>query len=94
MPDRCHLSIVVPTYNERERLEELVSGRSPTCSRRSRIDGEIVIVDDNSPDGTGDIADGLAARFPVQVVHRPGKLGLGSAVIDGFPDARAAPRSA
>jgi len=48
------------------------------------IRGEMVVVDDNSPDGTGAIADELARRYPVQVVHREGKLGLGSAVIAGF----------
>ena len=54
----------------------------------SGIAGEIVIVDDNSPDGTGAFAEELAQRLPVRVVHRPGKLGLGTAVIDGFAAAR------
>lgn len=77
------LSIIVPTYNERERLGELV--RTIADSFRTRgIDGEIVIVDDHSPDGTGAIADDLARTYAVKVVHRAGKLGLGSAVIDGF----------
>jgi dolichol-phosphate mannosyltransferase len=49
----------------------------------------MVIVDDNSPDGTGAIADGLAQRFPVTVVHRAGKLGLGTAVVEGFRAASA-----
>ncbi|RPI09262.1 MAG: polyprenol monophosphomannose synthase [Actinobacteria bacterium] len=87
MTDGCDLSIVVPTYNERERLEELV-GAVSAVFREYRIAGEVVIVDDNSPDGTGAIADALAERHPVQVVHRAGKLGLGSAVIDGFGVAR------
>jgi dolichol-phosphate mannosyltransferase len=82
------LSIVVPTYNERERLEELVAAVARVFADH-RIDGEIVVVDDNSPDGTGAIADGLVGRFPVQVVHRAGKLGLGSAVIEGFGRASA-----
>ena len=77
------LSIIVPTYNERERLGELVRAIADTFHSEG-IDGEIVIVDDNSPDGTGAIADDLAKQHAVKVVHRPGKLGLGSAVIDGF----------
>jgi dolichol-phosphate mannosyltransferase len=83
MTDARELSIVVPTYNERERLEELVASVAQVYATH-RIRGEIVVVDDNSPDGTGRIADALAARYPVQVVHRAGKLGLGSAVIEGF----------
>jgi dolichol-phosphate mannosyltransferase len=87
MADGCDLSLIVPTYNERERLGELVA-EVLAVFRAHRIDGEVVIVDDNSPDGTGAIADALAARGPVQVVHRPGKQGLGSAVIAGFQRAR------
>jgi dolichol-phosphate mannosyltransferase len=77
------LSIVVPTYNERARLGELVEAVFAVLAAHG-IDGELVIVDDGSPDGTGALADDLAARFPIRVVHRPGKLGLGTAVIDGF----------
>jgi dolichol-phosphate mannosyltransferase len=88
MTDACDVSIIVPTYNERERLEELVAALAGVFEDR-RIRGEIVVVDDNSPDGTGAIADGLTRRFPLQVVHRSGKLGLGSAVIEGFERARA-----
>lgn len=87
--DCCDLSIVVPTYNERERLGELVTSVADVFSAH-RIAGEIVVVDDNSPDGTGRIADELATRYPLQVVHREGKLGLGSAVIEGFGQARGA----
>ncbi len=77
------LAIVVPTYNERDRLAQLVEA---ICSvfRAQAIAGELVIVDDNSPDGTGELADELGARYPVRVVHRAGKLGLGTAVIAGF----------
>jgi len=82
------LSIVIPTYNERDRLADVVDF---TCGvfERAGLAGELVIVDDNSPDGTGAIADSLKDRYPVQVVHRPGKLGLGTAVIDGFAVAAA-----
>ena len=77
------LSIVVPTYNERTRLGELVEAVFAVFAAHG-IDGELVIVDDGSPDGTGALADELATRHRIQVVHRPGKLGLGTAVIDGF----------
>ena len=77
------LSIVVPTYNERERLPELVEALFRGYAAAG-VDGELVIVDDNSPDGTGAIADELARRFRVTVLHRSGKLGLGTAVVAGF----------
>jgi len=79
---------VVPTYNERDRLPELVRAIFATYDAAG-IDGELVIVDDNSPDGTGDVADELARSFPIRVVHRAGKLGLGTAVIEGFKAAEA-----
>jgi dolichol-phosphate mannosyltransferase len=81
------LSIIIPTYNERTRLGELVETISQVFTQH-RISGEIIVVDDNSPDGTGQFADSLSERHPVRVVHRAGKLGLGSAVIDGFATAR------
>ena len=77
------LALVVPTYNERDRLPELVRAIFATYDRAG-IEGELVIVDDNSPDGTGEVADELARSYPVRVVHRAGKLGLGTAVIEGF----------
>ncbi len=78
----------MPTYNERGRIAELVEALCGVF-RASGLRGEVVIVDDNSPDGTGSIADELATRYPVVVVHRAGKLGLGSAVMEGFAAARA-----
>ena len=80
---RVRLSVVMPTYNERTRLGELVEATFAVLAAHG-IDGELVIVDDGSPDGTGDLADELATRHRIQVVHRPGKLGLGTAVIAGF----------
>ncbi len=85
------LAIVVPTYNERDRLKDLVERIFGTYAAAG-IDGEIVIVDDNSPDGTGALADELALRHRITVVHRAGKLGLGTAVIEGFAP-RAPPSS-
>lgn len=82
------LAIVVPTYNERDRLKDLVDRIFATYAGAG-IDGEIVIVDDNSPDGTGALADELALRHRITVLHRAGKLGLGTAVIEGFAAANA-----
>jgi dolichol-phosphate mannosyltransferase len=76
--------VVVPTYNEAENLE-LIAGRL----RRAVPAADLLIADDNSPDGTGAIADRLAAGDPhVHVLHRPGKQGLGAAYLAGFAWAR------
>lgn len=83
------LSIVVPTYNERDRVGDLVNAVF-AAYESERLDGELIIVDDNSPDGTGALADEFAATRPrLKVVHRAGKLGLGTAVIAGFEAASA-----
>ena len=82
------LSVVIPTYNERERLAELIHTIT-SIFRSAGIRGEVIVVDDNSPDGTGEVANQLAQRDDaVKVVHRPGKLGLGSAVMKGFSTAQ------
>ncbi|MCW2899876.1 MAG: Dolichyl-phosphate beta-D-mannosyltransferase [Streptosporangiaceae bacterium] len=72
--------VIIPTYNERENLPIIV-GRV----RASAPSVEVLVVDDASPDGTGELADGLAAEDDhVQVLHRAGKQGLGAAYIAGF----------
>ena len=82
------LSVIIPTYNERERLTELVHAIT-SIFRSVGIRGEVIVVDDNSPDGTGEVANQLAQQDDdVKVVHRPGKLGLGSAVMKGFSTAQ------
>ena len=82
--------IVIPTYNERENLASLVEAVLGLVE-----DARVVIVDDNSPDGTGDIADELAQRYPyVEVIHRTGKGGRGSACIAGFQALLARPEMA
>jgi dolichol-phosphate mannosyltransferase len=77
------LTLVVPTYNERERIAELVRAVFDAC-HAAGVNLELVIVDDNSPDGTGAVADTLAQTHRVRVIHRAGKLGLGTAVVEGF----------
>jgi dolichol-phosphate mannosyltransferase len=73
--------VVIPTYNERENLESLVEALIAAASYV-----RVLVVDDNSPDGTGDIADRLAERFPetVSVLHRARKEGIGPAYLAGF----------
>jgi dolichol-phosphate mannosyltransferase len=80
-------SIVIPTYNEAGGIEKLVMTLSEIF-REGMLDGEIIVVDDNSPDGTGAIVDALTDRYPVRCLHRPGKLGLSSGVIEGWTFAR------
>lgn len=80
--------MVVPTYNERDRLTELVTAVF-AAAEAAALRLELVVVDDNSPDGTGALADELAGRFSMKVVHRAGKLGLGTAVVAGFEVATA-----
>ena len=82
------LSLIVTTYNERDRLAQLVRAVF-TAYRSAGLEGQLVVVDDNSPDGTGELADQLAAQLPIRVLHRVGKLGLGTAVIEGFNAATA-----
>lgn len=77
------ISIVVPCYNEAESLPILVKAVFDVL-QKNNIDGEIVVVDDNSPDGTGKIAEDLKQKYNVRVVHREGKAGLSSAVMAGF----------
>ena len=83
--------VVLPTYDERENLEAIA-----TAILRALPEGQLLVVDDASPDGTGELADTLAAQEPrIAVLHRPGKQGLGVAYRDAFrwvlerPDARA-----
>lgn len=75
------ISIIIPTYNERENLLPLLERLSSSLAGH---DYEVIIVDDNSPDGTGELAEELAGRFPLRVVHREKKLGLASAVVEGM----------
>lgn len=80
MNDLGRVLVVVPTYNERENLEAVV-----TRLRSAVPDAHVLVADDNSPDGTGAVADVLAtADDQVHVLHRPGKQGLGAAYLAGF----------
>lgn len=76
------LTIVIPTYNEADNLRAVADSLWSLDLPEARI----IVIDDASPDGTGQIAEGLAAEHPgrLSVIHRKGKLGLGSAYITGF----------
>ena len=78
MADRA--LVIIPTYNERENIARIIPA---VLAQHPSID--VLIVDDGSPDGTGEIVDGIAAHNPrVHAVHRSGKLGLGTAYVAGF----------
>lgn len=75
------LSIVIPTYNERDNIEPLLHS---LCSSLHDLNYRIVFVDDSSPDGTANVIRALQDRYPIDLIVRPKKLGLGSAVLAGF----------
>lgn len=79
------ITVIIPTYNEAENLPNLFSA----LFSLPLSDLKLLVVDDNSPDGTGQIADRLAAKYPgrISVIHRTGKLGLRTAYLDGFKKA-------
>ena len=80
------ITIVIPTYNERANLESIVTDLHALLP-----EGNVVVVDDNSPDGTAGVAKQMARQFPnVRCLHRIGRRGLSSAVVEGI-SASAAP---
>jgi dolichol-phosphate mannosyltransferase len=73
--------VCLPTYNERENLEPMVTALLERLGPEDRV----LVIDDSSPDGTGELADRLAAKYDrVEVLHRPAKKGLGPAYLAGF----------
>ena len=80
--------LILPTYNEAENIEAIVSASAETLAAASPDGFRILIVDDGSPDGTGQIGDRLAAeRSEVEVLHRTSREGLGPAYLAGFEHA-------
>lgn len=80
--------VVIPTYNEAMNVERIVRAASTELERLASGEHRILIVDDNSPDGTGELADELARQLgSVEVLHRPTKAGLGHAYLAGFAHA-------
>lgn len=78
------VSVIVPTYNEARNLAELVSRICAVVDQ-----AEVLVVDDESPDGTSELAVELAQRFPLTVIRRTGERGLASAVVRGIHESRA-----
>lgn len=81
------LSIIIPTYNESRNVAELIESIFAVL-RKENITAELIIVDDGSPDGTGDIVTAMSKDYPVVLLQRGAKLGLASAVVDGFNRAK------
>ena len=89
-PERLCVWVIVPTYNEAENVEKMLGALGEVFSTAS-FDGHVLIVDDGSPDGTGRLADAVAATDPrVAVLHRATKAGIGPAYREGFRHALAA----
>jgi dolichol-phosphate mannosyltransferase len=84
-PSDCAVSIVVPTYNERDNLAPLAERVFTALTPQS---AELLIVDDSSPDGTAELAQQLAKRYPVRCLVRRDERGLATAVIAGLREAR------
>lgn len=78
-----NVSLIIPTYNEAKNIPFLIEEIFNIVDK-SKINLEFIIVDDNSPDGTGKIAENMVDKYPIKVINRSGKLGLGTAVMDGF----------
>lgn len=82
------LSIVIPTYNEKENIKDLIVGVQKEF-RNYKINGELIVVDDGSPDGTAKLVESLKKKYNnLFLIERGGKLGLSSAVLDGWKKAK------
>jgi dolichol-phosphate mannosyltransferase len=86
--DTLDVSIVLPTYNEAQNIPLMVP-KICNVLNQAKIKGEIIVVDDNSPDKTGEVAQKLAAEYPVQVIVRQNERGLATAVLEGFRKSKA-----
>lgn len=82
------ISIITPTYNEKDNITYFITAVSQMMIKL-RLNYEIIVVDDNSPDGTGRIVEKLKSKNPnIKLIKRKGKLGIGSAYFDGFQSAK------
>jgi len=89
MKRSVRVSIVIPTYNEKENIQQLIPKIEAIDEEDARVGMHIIIVDDASPDGTAEEAEKFARKYGnITVLRRPGKLGIGSAYKDGFKVAK------
>ncbi len=79
------ISVIVPTYNEKENIKKLVPAVDKILCEHEY---ELIVVDDNSPDGTAEAVEEMSRKYPVRVLKRSGKLGLASAILHGFQHAK------
>jgi len=77
------VSVVIPTYNERENIKGLIHEISDVFEKNG-IDGNLIVIDDSSPDGTAREVENLRERYPIVLIKRGQKLGIGSAYVTGF----------
>lgn len=77
------IAIVIPTYNERKNIKILIP-EIFRISKENKLSTQVLVVDDNSPDGTANAVKSLMKNYPVKLIQRSGKLGLGSAYVTGF----------
>ncbi|RLI90492.1 MAG: polyprenol monophosphomannose synthase, partial [Candidatus Altiarchaeales archaeon] len=80
------VSVVIPTYNERENIKDLIHEISDVFEKNG-IDGNLIVIDDSSPDGTAREVENLRERYPIVLIKRGQKLGIGSAYVTGFKKA-------
>ncbi len=80
------IAIVLPTYNEQEHISGIITELFEVCGKH-KISLTIIVVDDNSPDGTADAVQELKKKYSIVLIKRPGKMGLGTAYITGFKKA-------
>ena len=77
------ISIIIPTYNEKENMKSLIP-RIFQVMKKNKMKAEVIVVDDNSPDGTSEIVEKMEKKYNVKLIKRKSKLGLSSAVVEGF----------
>lgn len=80
---RPELSVIIPTYNESKNIELMII-RVFDSLKRQKVNAELIVVDDSSPDGTADLATGMAKDYPVRVYIRTKRAGPGPAILDGI----------
>jgi len=84
MAKKNHVTIILPTYNEASNIKIIIPKITKVMKSTTKKPFEIFVVDDNSPDGTGEIAEKLSKKYPVRVIHRTKNKGYGESCKEGF----------